>query len=142
MSMTTQVTGLSELMRNLRQLPAKVQSKALRNAVSAGAEVIRAEAELRAPRYTGKVGKDHPPPGTLKKAVYKAAMPDESTADREVWQVNVRRKAYYAHMVEFGTVKMPARPFMRPAWDAKAGEALAVMKTKLAQAIAAGFRSA
>jgi HK97 gp10 family phage protein len=29
-----------------------------------------------------------------------------------------RVDAYYAHMVEFGTSKMAARPFMRPAWMA------------------------
>lgn len=28
------------------------------------------------------------------------------------------KKAFYAHFVEFGTVKMSPKPFLRPAWDA------------------------
>ena len=32
------------------------------------------------------------------------------------------RGAFYAHMVEYGTVKMKARPFLRPALNASKGE--------------------
>jgi len=142
MTMTTQVTGLSELLQNLRTLPGKVQAKALQRAVGAGAEVIRAEAELRAPVHTGKIGKAHPPAGTLKKSVYKARLLDECTATRETWQVNVRKKAYYAHMVEFGTVKMAPRPFMRPAWDSKKDDALDAIRTKLSEAVRSALKVA
>ena len=31
------------------------------------------------------------------------------------------RGAFYAHMVEYGTVKMPAKPFLRPALNASKG---------------------
>lgn len=140
--MKTEITGLGELTRRLRELPQQVQEKTLKAAVSAGAEVIRAEAQLRAPRFVGKVGKRHPPPGTLKASIYKAALPEECTATREVWKVDVRRKAYYAHMVEFGTVKMSARPFMRPAFDAKKGEAVEAMKAKIAAVLAASVKAA
>lgn len=142
MTMRTEITGLAELAKALRDLPQSVQAKALRNAVSAGAEVIRAEAARRAPVYAGKVGKGHPAPGTLKASIYKASMPDESTATREVWKVDVRRRAYYAHMVERGTVKMSPRPFMRPAWDSKKDEALDVIRTRIAQAVRAAMKAA
>ena len=128
--------GLQDALRSLRDLPQRVQEDTLKRAVSAGAEVVRAEAALRAPRYSGKVGKDHPPAGTLKASIYKAAIPEECTATRETWKVDVRKRAYYAHMVEFGTVKMAARPFMRPAFDAKQAEVVEVMRTKIAAAIA------
>ncbi|MFA5075632.1 MAG: HK97-gp10 family putative phage morphogenesis protein [Candidatus Babeliales bacterium] len=37
------------------------------------------------------------------------------------------RGAFYAHMVEFGTVKMKARPFLRPALNASKGSILDIM---------------
>lgn len=140
--MQTEITGLGEAVRRLRELPQALQEDALKRAVSAAAEVIRAEAELRAPRYVGKVGRNHPPPGTLKASIYKAAIPEECTATREVWKVDVRRRAYYAHMVEFGTVKMGKRPFMRPAFDAKQEDAAKVMRTKIAAAVDDAMRKA
>ena len=139
----TQITGLQDALRSLRDLPQRVQEDTLKRAVSAGAEVVRAEAALRAPVYRGTWScKDHPPAGTLKASIYKAAIPEECTATREVWKVDVRKRAYYAHMVEFGTVKMGARPFMRPAFDSKREEVVEVMRTKIAAAIAASLKAA
>jgi len=139
MSQTLKVEGLAELTRRLRALPEAVQTKALRGMVSAAAEIVRAEADLRAPVYSGPVGKRHPPPGSLKKAIYKARVTSESSASREVWQVNVRRSgpagAYYGAMVEYGTVKMAPHPYMRPAWDAKRQAALEAMGTYLAYSL-------
>jgi HK97 gp10 family phage protein len=47
------------------------------------------------------------------------------------------RKPYAAAMVnEFGSHKMPAHPFMRPAWDAKSPEAWDIMVTELRRDVA------
>lgn len=137
MTMKMQLTGLNELVKRLRELPLEMRAKTLRGAVSTAAEIVRAEAILRAPVYTGSVQKGHPPPGTLKKEIFKARYPEECNDTREVWQVNVKRRygAYYAHMVEYGTVKMPPQPFMRPAWDAKRQAALDAMGTYLAYSL-------
>jgi len=43
--------------------------------------------------------------------------------------------AYYWRFVEFGTAKMAARPFMRPAFEAKKGDALEAIKGRLADRI-------
>ena len=43
--------------------------------------------------------------------------------------------AWYWRFVEFGTVKMSARPFLRPAFDMKKHEAVTAIKTRLAQRI-------
>lgn len=135
MKMKTEITGLPQLAQVLHGLSGQVQGRLLREAVAAGAEVVRAEAEERAPYYEGKVGPRHPPPGTLKASVFKARLPEECNDMREVWQVNVKRRyaAFYAHFVEYGTVKMSKRPFMRPAWEAKKKEAREVMVAKLAE---------
>ena len=38
------------------------------------------------------------------------------------------RGAFYAHMVEHGTVKMPARPFLRPALNASKGRIVSILR--------------
>lgn len=42
---------------------------------------------------------------------------------------------FYAQFVEFGTAKMSARPFMRPAFDQNKERAVEVMKATLARGI-------
>lgn len=37
----------------------------------------------------------------------------------------------HAHMIEFGTVKMAAQPYMRPAWDSERHNALTIIKREL-----------
>lgn len=37
----------------------------------------------------------------------------------------------YAHIVEFGSVKMSPRPYMRPAWDGQKQRALEIIKAEL-----------
>lgn len=44
---------------------------------------------------------------------------------------------FRAHLTEFGTVKAPAQPFLRPAFNAKSGEVLSVIKAELGREIAA-----
>lgn len=140
-SFSMQVTGLAELTRNLRQLPQELQQKALHGMVQAAATVVRDEAVRRAPVYVGKVGKRHPRPGTLKAAIYQTRLPSECTPTVEVWKVSVHRKgrgaAWYAHMVEYGTVNMAARPFMRPAFEARKADAVEAMRAHLAQRLPA-----
>jgi HK97 gp10 family phage protein len=51
-------------------------------------------------------------PGTLKSAIY--AMPGRSNARGVLMKVD-KTVAYYAPFVEFGTSKMQARPYFRPA---------------------------
>jgi HK97 gp10 family phage protein len=42
------------------------------------------------------------------------------------------RDAFYWRFLEFGTVKMAARPFMRPAFDVSSQQALSLITNKLA----------
>ena len=48
---------------------------------------------------------------------------------------NLSQDAWYWRFVEFGTVKMSARPFLRPAFDMKKNDALTAIKTRLAERI-------
>jgi HK97 gp10 family phage protein len=50
-------------------------------------------------------------------------------------------KFFYAHFIEFGTVRMTAKPFMRPAFDMNKERAVEVMKTTLARGIERALKS-
>lgn len=156
-----QITGVEAVMAALNALPARIQQNVLRGAARAGAAVIRDEARLRAPVYTGKVSEGHPPPGTLKKNIYLTYVREQSTAAQQTYKVGVRsgkklqgqvkymkrrdgttravvtnQDAYYWVFVEKGTSKMAAKPFMRPALDAKKADAIAAMQKYLADRVA------
>lgn len=113
-----QVTGLRELGEMLRDLGPKMQTRVMKGAVATAAAVFRDEAVRLAPVYSGQVGKNHPPPGTLKKAIYMTRLVKLCNERVEVWMVNVRKgkrfqahksggvtnnvDAYYAKWVEYG----------------------------------------
>lgn len=139
------IDGLDALKRALDELPKRTANKHLRAAVASGARVIRDAAKTKAPVYTGPVSQGHPPPGTLKRSIVAKFIKEKSTNTKQVYYVTARRgkqyqkqgkkgnlsqDAFYAHMVEFGTVKMSPRPFLRPAFDTKKDDAVrAITKT-------------
>lgn len=146
------IEGLEELARALKELPKRVARNGLRASVHAGAKVIRDEARLKAPVATQVFGPNQQPPGTLKRAIIMKQISEKSDAQKQVFYVAVRRgkqyrnqgkkgtlsqDAYYAHFVEFGTVKMSARPFMRPAFEGKKGDAVEAIRTRLAERVEA-----
>lgn len=120
--MTASLQGLSELLSAMEELPKQAQGRLMRSVVGSGAALVRNEITLRAPVWTGDVSQGHPPPGTLKRAVYMAFLQDATTATRTVFQVAVRTgkqartrnhskagpvqtfslDAYYWKWVEFG----------------------------------------
>lgn len=137
---SVQIKGLDALAKALKELPDRVAKNGLRAAVYAGAKVIRDEAKLQALVATG----------TLKRAVILKQIPELSNKNKQTFFVTVRQgkkyrkqgkkgnlsqDAWYWRFVEFGTVKMSARPFLRPAFDVKKNDALTAIKTRLAERI-------
>lgn len=128
---------------------------AVKRAVFRGAWVIRLEAEARAPMsekahwFYSRRRKDGTPgqrylfqPGSLKKSIYIKHLEEASVAGvRESykigWRENSSNKGYvpYAHMVEFGTVRTPAFPFIRPAYDAKRKQAESLVVETIRKAV-------
>ena len=147
---SVKIDGLRELAAALRALPDKLAKNGLRAGVYAGAKVIQDEAKLRAPVYTGPVEQGHPPPGTLKRAIIMKQIREESGQRHQVFFVTVRsgkkyqkqgkkgnlsQDAFYWRWVEFGSTKMAARPFLRPAFEAKKEAAVEAIKNKLAERV-------
>jgi HK97 gp10 family phage protein len=142
------VKGLSQLSAALKELPLRLARNALRQSVAKGALVIRDEAKVRAPVSSGPVKPGDPLPGTLRRAIVIKHDAERSNAFSQTYVVAVRQgkryrrrgkkgnrsqDAYYWRWVEFGTVKMSARPFLRPAFEAKKQAALAAIIEYLAQ---------
>lgn len=138
------VQGLSELAKNLRDLPQAIRDKHLRASVSEAASLVKEEAIALAPLWTGPVSRGHPPPGTLKKSIIAKFIPEESKNGKATFFVTVRGRrrgrskipvAYYWWWVEFGIPRMRARPYLRPAFQNKRGAALNAIVARLRRAL-------
>lgn len=120
--MTFETPNLAQYEQMLLQMGTMPARGLGRKAVRQGANVIRDEARLMAPRLTG----------LLRRSIY--------TKDRGidganiVFSISVRMTkgwAFYASWVEFGTINAQPHPFMRPAVDAKKEQAIAVLGATL-----------
>ena len=92
------VSGLSELDKLLKELPAKIEGNIMRGAMRAGAKVMEARAKELVPVKSGQL---------------RDSIKVSTKSRRGRVSATVRaggKKAFYAHMVEFGT----ARHFIKP----------------------------
>lgn len=129
MDVTVKISGLQEIEKLLKMLPDKPARAALDAGMRAGGQIIRKEAISLAPvlkggprivKYRGK--KRILIPGLLKKCIIVKKGKDQSGGVN--FAVAVHKLAFYAHWAEWGTHKMRAQPFMRPALDKKGAEAI------------------
>jgi len=112
--------GADELNEALRRLSDRASGELLRQAADAGAEVIRAEAERIAPRDTGVLASNIEDRAIRRQMIGRAQI-----------DIGPTREAWYARFVEIGTSRMQAKPFLRPAFDAKKDEAVRAVRAVL-----------
>jgi HK97 gp10 family phage protein len=155
---TVKVQGLDALLRGLHALPADLSKNAAFQGLNAAARVVRDEAKRRAPVLKGAArGRK---PGTLRAAI--RASRSRLSKPAQGWhEVIVRVKPlkghqiarfkkqtglaaadnpndpYYWWWVEFGTQKMAARPFLRPAFDGTKSQQLEALRKRLRDRILA-----
>ena len=100
-------SGLESL---LKKLPEETAKKVTRNAVAAGARVIRDHAKQLAPYDTSRKSGTHLRDGIVVKRV-------KSTND--VYSIGTqtkgKKKVPHGHLVEYGTKRSSPKPFLRPA---------------------------
>lgn len=141
--MDFKITGGADLAKALTELAPRIEKNILRGAVRAGSVVIQKEAQSRAPVL--QTPDPRRKPGTLKRAIkVRGAKIVRGTgvvggvyvralSKRQIAKFKAKNKAagaanpddpYYAGWVEYGTVKMGMRPFMRPALSSKAQAAI------------------
>lgn len=137
------VEGLKELDELLAELPSKIAGTVLRQAVMDSAKPALWSAIYLAPYSLvyRKGSKRHPEqaryPGMLKKNIILRSQSPKAKNDFNAEAVvGFTKRAYYGSFVEFGTSKMSARPFLRPAADATREESVAKFGDYLAARIA------
>ena len=128
MNVRMKVEGGDKLARKLQMLAEEVAKEHMRECALAGAEVIRAEAATLAPRKTGTLA------GDIQKEVKK------QTKSRVDVHIGPGKEGWYGRLVEDGHAivvagkkvgDVPPHPFMRPAFDAKTGEAYDAFEAEL-----------
>jgi len=115
------VEGLESLKRKLEALPKDLEAKAYRAGLLAGGRVIVKRAQAAAPVRTGK----------LRKSVAVAAVREQGTRFVAAVDVGFRKAGWYGGLVELGTSKVPARPFLRPALEEGSTEAVAAFRERI-----------
>lgn len=126
------IQGGKELDQALGRLPEKIERNVAKSAVRAGANVIAKEARLRAPVDDGVLKRSIKVVARSKRLG--PAVVSVATRSGKKWQER-GMNAWYAPLVEFGTRFRPATPFLRPALDSKAGEAIKAMAKKAQERI-------
>lgn len=113
------VKGDKALARKLKRLPARIVAKAIKKGIRAAAKPMVKTAKQLATRETGTLQKSI---GIgLKTFRRTGAVQIRLGPRKSITGVGpdgrIRKPFKYAHLVEFGNDKLPARPFMRPAWE-------------------------
>jgi len=128
------IEGLEQVKDRLKGLGPQISSKVLGRAVGSGARIIRNAARARVPVDTG----------VLRNSIYSARIRELSSPEQVTYFVGSRKgkryqakqaDGWYFHMVEFGTVKMPAQPFMRPAFETYKNSAEEEIKKQLLRGV-------
>jgi HK97 gp10 family phage protein len=103
----------------------------LRQAAVAGARVFYTEIKVRAMPYYRT--------GTLENSLLITYVPEDSVAGKlATYIVTFNQEAWYARLLEYGTSKMAARPFIRPSYEAKKQEAGDAVIDKIQEAVNSG----
>jgi HK97 gp10 family phage protein len=140
------LTGLDGVLDTLKRLPPEVVSKRggpVKSALRKGALVILREASLNLARATNNLASDDPTStGLLLKNLIASRGKAPTGSKGERYLVRVRRKSYQrkgetvttlktAQILEYGSSKQPAEPWLRPAFNAKAMQAIKTIEAEL-----------
>lgn len=134
-----QVQGLRQLGEAMRGLSADIAGKVGRQAAAAGAGVVRKAARAKAPVRTGNLRA-----AIVMKRMAESPLTAEyvitprrgKTRDVKAAKAGtgaLGKDAFYAPFVEFGTVKMPAQPVLRPALQENVQQATEAVARRLKQ---------
>ena len=137
-SVTVKIEGLSELGARMKTLTSDVNNRIARAATAAGAVVIRNAAQQKVPVDSGNLKKN-----IIVKRLPKGEAPltSEHIVTVRKGKLTSKQKgsglkdAYYGSFVEYGTAKMPAQPFMRPAYDQNKEKAAEAIKDRIRKRI-------
>ncbi len=116
MSEEIELKGLSELYAQLETLGPRIARNIIRGGVYAMAKDVAEKIQDAAPVLQPQTLNPHNRPAGKLKAEIKAMHKRGQYGNVEAG-VLIGSKAFYWKFLEYGTVRMGARPFVRPAWD-------------------------
>lgn len=152
MKVDVQMTGLDGVLETLKSLPPELVSKRggpVKTALRKGALVIFKQAKANLERSVSNATEDGKRYSTgllLENLVVTRGKPPLS-GKGERYLVRVRRKSYprkgkkafttlaTANLLEYGSSKQTAEPWLRPAFNARASESIATIERELLKAI-------
>ncbi|MFY4844578.1 HK97-gp10 family putative phage morphogenesis protein [Aliarcobacter butzleri] len=126
MSISANIDGKS-LLKALSAFPKNIQKNVMTGATRAAANVVRDRARELVPKRTKNLAKSI------------VSIQQKAESGQIKFSVTPSRSGkydgWYAHFIEFGTVKMSAKPFMRPAMEQTQDESLNAAKEYIAKRI-------
>ena len=139
----TKLSG--DMVVGLENFEAKIKESVIFSGAAAMAKVLYDEARANAPMtdkehyFYGRNKKKYLfQPGTLKASIYRVYSKEKSSAEEKTYRISWNhQKAPYGFMVEFGTSRAAAHPFMRKAFD-RIQDAISVGKERMAERLAGG----
>jgi len=112
--------GAKAILRQFGEMRKGSQRATVTRAARVAAKRIGEEARRRAPRHPG--GPSHPGQGHAYRTIKWLLV--ERWPDRATFAIGATGHGFYLNFHETGTYKMPARPWLRPALDAVAPQAV------------------
>lgn len=148
MAETVEVKGLRELRRAMLTLPQKMDQRILNSGLLAGGRLIVADAKQRVAVRTGELRRNIRARSTkpfqgmtatvivgVRKLTKKQIAALKKKRNRKGSSLPNPSDPFYWRFLEFGTSKMRARPFLRPAFESKKGQALEVITKQFAKRV-------
>ena len=125
-SVEVTLEGTDELIAGLYKLGERIAKAAESRALKEGGEILRQEMHGRAPVGLKRLaGKRFVETGKLRESITVSRVKSKDDGVRYVEVGPSKETAWRAKFIEYGTVKMRAKPFMAPAVEAKRKEVYA-----------------
>ncbi len=118
--------NLAQIKRTLKLLPLKLRLRVIRRALRDGAEIFKNQIIINAPVLTGATASN------ISISIRK--LRGDPTV--LVALAGTGREQFYAKFVEFGTERLPAKSFMRAAFEGR----VKAVQSKIAEGIRAGVK--
>lgn len=146
------IKGLDAIIKTLNALPPEIVSRAggpVRTALRKAAVVVQKEAKANIDRIASE-GETNESTGTLKKALIVSRKKPGNFKGERFW-LRIKRGAKnpdgvtantYGGVLEFGDNRVPAKGWMRAAWEGKKNEALDTFIREIPKGIEAAIKRA
>jgi HK97 gp10 family phage protein len=140
MDMRITLHGMEELQAALNQLPKSLSKAVLRRALTKAGQPVLHAARAGVPIGEGDLLRSLDIRPMLTKRQRRLRRKAGRGGAADVFIGPTFPMGRHGHLVEFGTVKMGARPFLRPAWDSNKSTVFAIFKKALWSEILAATR--